>query len=305
MTTPVPSRYRFVLCDLDGVVWLQRFAIPGAADAVDRLRQDGRRVLFVTNNSMSTIAEQERALAAIDIPAHGDVVTSAQAAASLVDTGERVLVCAGDGVREAVAARGAEPIREGECAAVIVGLHQDFDYWRLQAAHAALRGGARFVATNEDATYPTPDGPIPGAGSLVAAVATVAGARPTIAGKPHAPMASLVRERCGPEFSSGSAIMVGDRFSTDGRFAAELGSAFAMVRSGVTPAGRELPSEPTIDAADLAAVADTLLVGHPLGIVDDMTTSPVHQLVRPPIQRVIGVGADVRGRPTQRAAGGR
>ncbi|MFP5487796.1 MAG: HAD family hydrolase, partial [Acidimicrobiia bacterium] len=64
---------RFVLCDLDGVVWLARRAIPGAIEAIERLRASGRRVLFVTNNSMSLVADQEAALAEIGIPAGGDV----------------------------------------------------------------------------------------------------------------------------------------------------------------------------------------------------------------------------------------
>ena len=164
------SDVRVVLCDLDGVVWLARQAIPGSPGAIERLRASGRRVLFVTNNSMSVIADQEAALAAIGVPAAGDVVTSAQAAASLVRSGETVLVCGGPGLVEAVGEVGARVVRVGEADAVVVGLHQDFDYGRLQAANAAIRGGARFIATNDDPTFPTPDGPIPGAGSLVAAV---------------------------------------------------------------------------------------------------------------------------------------
>ncbi len=251
----------FVLCDLDGVVWLSRRAIPGAQEAIERLRSSGRRVLFVTNNSMSVIADQEAALATIGIPAHGDVVTSAQAGASLVAPGETALVCGGPGVVEAVEARRAAVVREGDADVVVVGLHQDFDYWRLQAANRAIRGGARFVATNDDATFPTPDGPIPGGGALVAAVATASGTAPIIAGKPHAPMAQLVAARCGPSFSGATALMVGDRFSTDGRFAATIGCRFALVRTGVTPVGAEVGGPAELDLADLAAVADAVVSG--------------------------------------------
>lgn len=253
------SGIRFVLCDLDGVVWLQREAIPGAPEAIARLRGSGCRVLFVTNNSMSPIAEQEAALAAIGVPAVGDVVTSAQAGASLLAAGQTALVCGGPGVVEAVEARGATVVREGQADAVLVGLHQDFDYWRMQAANASIRAGARFIATNDDATYPTPDGPIPGAGALVAAVATASGVDPVIAGKPHQPMAALVRDRCGSEFSASNSLVVGDRWSTDGLFAAAVGCAFAMVRSGVTAPDDDLPGSPSIDGADLAAVADLVL----------------------------------------------
>lgn len=258
---------RYVLCDLDGVVWLARRALPGAPEAVARMRATGRRVLFVTNNSMSTIADQEAALAAIGVPAVGDVVTSAQAGAFLVQAGERVLVCGGPGVMEAVEARGAFPVRSdavsagfdpGSFDAVIVGLHHHFDYGGVSAANAAIRAGARFIATNDDATYPTPTGPVPGAGALVAAVATAAESQPVIAGKPHRPMADLVAQRCGPDFTPVAALMVGDRASTDGRFAEAVGCPFALVRTGVTPPGgtADAAIRPTYDLADLAAVAD-------------------------------------------------
>ncbi len=261
------EQVRFVLCDLDGVVWLRRTAIAGAPEAIERLRDSGRRVLFVTNNSMSTIADQERALAAIGVPAEGDVVTSAQAAAAVIAPLDRVVVCGGEGVIEAVENRGAVALRDGEAEAVIVGLHHDFDYWRMQAANAAIRGGARFIATNDDATFPTPDGPTPGAGSLVAAVATASGMAPLIAGKPHQPMAELVRQRCGPTFSNTTALMVGDRWSTDGLFAEALGCPYAMVRSGVTLSGQAITDANGIvaahrvrlDVADLAAVANALV----------------------------------------------
>lgn len=253
------SAIRFVLCDLDGVVWLARQAIPGAPEAIEALRATGRRVLFVTNNSFSLVADQEGALAAIGIPAAGDVITSAQAAAFLVEPGETALVCGGPGVVEALEGRSATPVREGDADAVVVGFHRDFDYERMRIASDAVRRGARLIATNDDATYPTPDGPIPGGGAIVAAVATAAGVAPLIAGKPHRPMAELARERCGPAFSSASALMVGDRWSTDGLFAAALGCPFALVRSGVTLPGADPGGVPDVDEPDLAAVARTVL----------------------------------------------
>jgi ribonucleotide monophosphatase NagD (HAD superfamily) len=94
--------------DLDGVVWLAEQPIDGAAAAVERLRARGDRVLFATNNSWARLEDQEAKLDRMGIPAAGDVVTSAMAAATLVDAGERVLVCGGPGVVQAVAARGAE-----------------------------------------------------------------------------------------------------------------------------------------------------------------------------------------------------
>lgn len=245
------------ILDLDGVVWLADEPIPGAAAAVAALRAAGEQVLFVTNNSNARLGDQEAKLARHGIPAEGDVVSSAHAAATLVRPGERVLVAGGPGVVEAVEARGAEVRQEGEVDAVVVGWHRDFDYARLTRAAAAVRRGARLIGTNDDATYPTPDGPIPGGGAILAAVAIAAGVDPVIAGKPHRAMAELVRARAGA-----TGTMVGDRPSTDGRFAVALGYRFVLVMSGVTTAA-DLPVEPLPDLVvpDLAAAAAATVVG--------------------------------------------
>lgn len=247
-----------VLLDLDGVVWLAHLPIAGSVDGVARLRSAGVRVLFVTNNSASTIAEQERALATIGIPAGGDVLSSALAAAVLVEPGERVLVCGGPGVVEAVEARGCTVVTDGPCEAVMVGFHRNFDYEGLRRAATAVHRGARLIGTNDDATYPTPDGPIPGGGAILAAVSVGAGAVPAIAGKPYRPMADLVRLTVG-EAAATAAVMVGDRPSTDGRFAIELGCRYAQVWSGVTAKGSIVDPVPALTADDLAGIVDQLL----------------------------------------------
>jgi HAD superfamily hydrolase (TIGR01450 family) len=240
--------------DLDGVMWLGEEAIPGAADAVSRLRAAGQPLVFCTNNSNKPVAAVEAKLAHHGIPAEGDVVTSAMAAAALVEPGERVLVCAGPGAVEAVEGRGAIPVREGPAEAVLVGLHLDFDYERLRAASAAVHAGARLLATNDDATYPTANGPIPGGGAILAAVATATGVTPVVAGKPYPPMADLIRARLGPD-----GVMVGDRPETDGRFAVALGYRFALVLTGVTTVADGVQPIPDLIAADLASLVDQLL----------------------------------------------
>ena len=254
-----------VLCDLDGVIWLAHQPIVGSVDAIAQLRAGGHRVLFVTNNSASRVAEQEAALAAIGIPAAGDVLTSANAAALLVEPGERVMVCGGPGVVEALTRRGAVAVDvaapEADAAdfdVVMVGFHRSFDYEGMRRSSAAVRAGARLVGTNDDATYPTPDGPIPGGGSILAAIATASGVAPIVAGKPYAPMASLVRVVTGLH-DLRHAVMVGDRPDTDGRFAETLGCRYAHVWSGVTVAGAEVQPTPWLEGANLAAITAQLL----------------------------------------------
>jgi 4-nitrophenyl phosphatase len=237
------------LLDLDGVVWLADDPIPGSVEAIARLRTEGQRVVFITNNSSATVVEYLAKLERCGIPVSGDdLLTSAQAAASTVEAGETALVCAGPGVEEALTARGVTTIREGEADAVVVGWHRDFDFGRLAAAFDAVHHGARLLGTNDDATYPMPEGPVPGGGALLAAVAYASGATPTVAGKPFAPMADLLRARV-----DDPVLVVGDRPSTDGLFAERLGLPFALVLSGVTKADAPpMEPAPTHVVADLA-----------------------------------------------------
>jgi len=245
-----------VLCDLDGVIWLGDDPIPGSSEAVAALRAAGHRVLFATNFSFAPVEETERKLVRHGISAVGDVVTAAQAAGHLVQPGERVLVCAGPGVVQAVEARGAEVVTRGRIDAVIVGFHRSFDFEAMARASSAVRAGARLIGTNDDATYPTPQGPIPGGGAILASVAVAAGVLPIVAGKPHQPMADLVRELVSGDLSN--AVMVGDRPSTDGLFARRIGCRYAHVWSGVTAEGTEVDPAPDLVGHDLAAIARQL-----------------------------------------------
>jgi glycerol 3-phosphatase-2 len=258
-----PFAHRAVICcDLDGVVWRGDAPIPGSADAIAQLRAGGRRVVCTTNNSSIPIAGYVDRLARFGIPADADdVCTSAQAAAALVASklppGSTVLACAGPGVVEAMVEQGLRVVPKGPVDAVVVGFHRDFDFDGLTVAADAARGSVLFVATNLDPTYPSDVGFIPGAGALAAAVATAAGREPEVAGKPERPMVDLVRARFGDE-----GIVIGDRPSTDGAFAAALEWPFALVLSGVAGAsgGEPVPEPPPpFVAEDLAHLVPLIL----------------------------------------------
>lgn len=237
--------------DLDGVVWLASEPIPGSAAAVARLRAAGTTVVFATNNAAPTVGELLERLGRAGIPAGpAELVTSAQAAASMLEPGTTAVACADGGVLEALAARGVTVVAEGPADAVVVGWTRRFDFDMLATAASALRMGARFIGTNEDPTHPTPERLLPGSGALLAAVATAAQAIPEVAGKPHEPMVALLRRQ-----APGASLVVGDRPSTDGALARRLGLPFALVRTGVTSDGREpMVVQPDEEAPDLAAL---------------------------------------------------
>ena len=248
--------------DLDGVVWLANDPIPGSAEAIRLLRESGRSIAFFTNNSFSRRADLMAKFASHGIDCSDEeLFSSAEAAAYLLEAGERAYVLGGGGIEESLHGRGVETISTESIAkgavvdAVVVGLDPQLQFARLTAACRAVYKGARLIGTNDDATYPTPDGPLPGGGSLLAAVAYSAGVTPIVAGKPYEPAAELVRKRLGQV-----TVMVGDRPETDGLFAQRLGAKYAIVRSGVTQSGTVVTSPtPDYDASNLWALAKQVL----------------------------------------------
>lgn len=252
--------------DLDGVVWRGRTPVPGSADALAERIALGERIVFCTNNSSERGRDKAATLVGHGLPAGVEVVTSADAVATLVDPDATVLCLGGPGLVEALESTGAAVVHTSDPAigepgrafadfdAVVVGLARDVDYGQLDRAAAAVRAGAALLASNDDATFPGEDRLHPGCGALVAAVETAAGRRAVVAGKPHGPMAGLLRSRL-----PGGAVVVGDRVDTDGRLAAALGWPFALVLSGVTTSADLPPDVPTaVVAADLRACVDSI-----------------------------------------------
>ena len=244
------------MLDLDGVLWRGKDPIEGSADAVDRIRSAGHRVGFLTNNSFSAMADQVEKLRTMGVSAEAsDICSSAQAAAGLLDAGSSALVVGGPGLVEALEERGIEVVSgDADADAVVVGFDPEFDYKKLTAAFRAVRAGARLIGTNDDATFPTPNGEIPGGGSIVAAVSYATGVQAEIAGKPNEAAARLLAERMGD-----IAWLVGDRPDTDGGMAHAVGARFGLVLSGITQSADGIEPKPDEVAPDLATMVTTLL----------------------------------------------
>ena len=260
---PPASTYDVALLDLDGVVYSGSQAIPGAVDALAAAREAGLRLAFVTNNasrSPSAIAEHLSGLGVATTSA--DVVTSAQAAATLIASrfpaGSAVLVAGSNALRLAVRERGLRPVSLAgdHPVAVVQGYAPDMNYGLLAEAGVAVRDGAFYVATNSDSTLPTPRGPQPGNGSLLQVIITATGTRPVVAGKPETPLHAEAVTRTGARHP----LIVGDRLDTDIEGAVRGGTDSMLVLTGVTsprdavlaPVGRR----PTYIAAGLGGLLD-------------------------------------------------
>jgi HAD superfamily hydrolase (TIGR01450 family) len=249
---PLAAAFRSVAFDLDGTVYLEDQVVPAAPEAIRRVRELGVRVAFVTNNAMRPPAAVVEKLSGLGIKAAvEEVQTSSQAVVGLLGgqrglRGRGVLVVGGAGLREALSGAGARLLDPEDWRAaelVVAGLDSELTYRKLRAASLAIAAGARFVGSNADASMPTPEGPWPGAGSVLALLSTTTGACPEIAGKPERAMFEAVAAALGP----GPRLMVGDREETDLAGARALGWATALVLTGVTRPARLLDVEPVPD----------------------------------------------------------
>lgn len=220
--------------DLDGVVWVGDQAVGDSGAVLGAAVAAGINVLFVTNNASRTRGDLAARLREITGFAadEAEVINSAMAGASLLGPDDRsCFVVAGPGVNEALDDVGVAATDDWEGAdAVIAGFSRTVDYPLLRDATLAIRSGARFIATNTDATFPAPNGQWPGAGATIAFLVEATGVQPVVGGKPHRPIMELVRRR----LRGDRVVVVGDRPETDLALAKMGGWTSVLALSGVT-----------------------------------------------------------------------
>ncbi len=265
---PLATCHDVALLDLDGVLYVGPDAVPGAPEAVRAAAAAGMRPAYVTNNAARTPATVAAHLRELGVPAaEEDVVTSAQAAATVlaarVPPGSRVLVVGGEGLVVAVRERGLEPVHEAGdgVAAVVQGFAPEVG-WRLLAEGTyAVAAGLLWVATNMDATVPTPGGRAPGNGLLVGVVAGATGRSPdAVAGKPETPLHDESVRRTGAR----TPLVVGDRLDTDIEGANRAGVPSLLVLTGVSGPADLVRARPELRPTYLARdLRDGLLAAHP------------------------------------------
>ena len=232
------SQYRGYVFDLDGTVYLGDALIPGAGETIAQLRLSGRRVVFVSNKPLEPASSYATKLTRLGVatPA-SDVINSTRALATylrehdategLYVIGEQALLCElaeeGFGLAE----------RLEEIQVVVASFDRTLTYDKLNMAHQALVRGARFMATNADATCPMPGGAIPDCAGVIAFLEATTGRKvQVVAGKPSRHILDAALERLG--LPQGECLMVGDRLATDMVMGLQAGMDTALVLTGVT-----------------------------------------------------------------------
>jgi HAD superfamily hydrolase (TIGR01450 family) len=215
--------------DLDGCVWTGKVLSPGARETLAALAASGRGVAFISNNSRARARTMQAKLVRLGVEAkEPEVLTPLEILGEVVAQRwgpSRVLAIGGPELAEVLVEAGHSlvPIdRSRDATVVVVGNDFDFSYERLTAAARAVAAGAAFLTPNIDPRLPLENGEfLPGCGAIVEAVATAAGLRPIVVGKPEPPLFELALQRMG--LGVDEAAMVGDSVDSDVRGARRVG----------------------------------------------------------------------------------
>ncbi|KAG0336037.1 hypothetical protein BG000_006994 [Podila horticola] len=267
------DKFDTFLLDCDGVLWHGSHVIDGILDTIDFLRKNGKRLVFVTNNSTLSRANYVKKFARLGIQAsEKDIFSSAFATAVYLrnilnfPADKRVYVIGESGIVDELKAVGIETTgasndngvvmthadfgtiqQDPTIGAVVCGFDLNLNYTKLAKAFTYLNNkeqGAHFILTNDDTTFPAPNGIYPGTGALCAPLVTSLKRQPLVMGKPNKPMLDCFFSNYHTDPSR--TCMVGDRLDTDIDFGAQGGIATLMVLTGVSTEREALDPEQPI-----------------------------------------------------------
>ncbi len=221
--------------DMDGVLVREQQPIPGAAELIALLRRRGTPFLVLTNNSIYTRRDLAARLAAngLEVPEEAIWTSALATARFLADQrpGGSAFVIGEAGLTTALHDAGYT-LTERSPDYVVLGETRTYSFERITNAIRLIGDGARFIATNPDATGPSADGPLPATGSVAALISRATGAEPYFVGKPNPLMMRSALNAI--DAHSETTTMIGDRMDTDVVSGLEAGMETILVLSGVT-----------------------------------------------------------------------
>jgi 4-nitrophenyl phosphatase len=230
-----------LLIDGDGVLWQADQPMPGLVHFFDVLKARQIDWALLTNNATLTTASYVEKLRGFGVTADpSQIFTSGNVTAHYLrelDPPARSVYVIGQPDLKSTLRQAGFSLFDGEeepdrVDAVVAGIDRAFSYGKLRVAMRLIRGGAAYVATNTDTTFPTPQGLVPGSGSIIAAVTAAAGCDPIVMGKPEPAMYQVAMKHFGAELHTTATL--GDRIETDILGAKRLGMGTILLLSGVT-----------------------------------------------------------------------
>ncbi|MCP2031430.1 NagD protein [Okibacterium sp. HSC-33S16] len=246
------------LTDMDGVLVHENRPLPGAAELLQQWRDQGKPYLVLTNNSIFTPRDLSARLRAsgLEVPEEFIWTSALATAAFLKDQmpGGSAFVIGEAGITTALHEAGFI-MTETAPDYVVVGETRNYSFEAITKAIRLINNGARFIATNPDATGPSADGPMPATGAIAALITKATGKEPYIVGKPNPMMFRSALNKIGAH--SENTGMIGDRMDTDVVAGIEAGLHTILVLTGISDE-REIARYPFRPSEILGGVVDLL-----------------------------------------------
>lgn len=256
------SSIRALILDMDGVLWKDDQPIGDLSALFAKISQKQLKVLLATNNATKSVQQYLDKLAEFGVHLESwQVINSPLATAAYMHKyypqGGPIYVIGETGLISSLQEQGFY-LDEHSALAVVVGMDRALTYDKLRVATLLIRAGAIFIATNPDRTFPTPQGLVPGAGSILAAIEAATDTKPIVIGKPAPEMYQVALQRLGT--TPAETLVVGDRLETDIAGAQQIDCYTALVLSGVTTVEQATfwSPPPNLIASDLTAVLEQL-----------------------------------------------
>jgi len=249
-----------IILDMDGVLWRDKEPIGDLPGLFRQIANLGLKVILATNNATRNVDEYLEKLSGYGVTLEPwQIITSAIACGIYLKekypSGGKLYIIGSPSLVTSLESHGFQSATEGESAlAVVAGLDRQISYAKLRNATIQIYKGALFLGTNPDRTFPTPEGLVPGAGSILAALESATYVKPVIAGKPSPLLYSIAMERL--QTTPAETIAVGDRFDTDIVGGQRAGLKTAMLLSGVESSANSADwiPQPDMIAPDLTGL---------------------------------------------------
>ena len=254
------KKHKLLLFDMDGTLYLGNKLFGFTKELLGRIKEEGKRYIFMTNNSSKSVQDYVKGLEKLGIEAsEDDFMTSSQATAyylKLHHEGDRLYVCGTNSLKEELRKEGfeiTENLEEVDC--IVMGFDTELTFKKIEdVCKLLLSRELPYIATNPDYVCPTEFGSVPDCGSVCDMIYNSTKKRPLVIGKPEPLMPELAMEKYG--YTKEETVVIGDRIYTDIKSGLNAGITTVLVLSGETTveileASKEKPHIVLKDAGEM------------------------------------------------------
>ncbi|MEM5793823.1 MAG: HAD-IIA family hydrolase [Candidatus Aenigmatarchaeota archaeon] len=242
------KKFNTFIFDLDGTVWNWVSLLPGVKEIIQKLKKEGKQVLFVSNNSMLCRKKMAEKLRSFGIELkENDLITSSFVAANYLKIKDATAFPIGEGVKEELEENGVK-IDENKPEYLVVGQDLSFNYEKLMKAYEIVKNGAKILATARGKVYFEGEKLMPATGVWVSAIEYITDKKAKLIGKPSNEMLETIQLFvCSPRKET---VLIGDECDSDIMAGKILGYYTVLVKTGIDKEAKKVKPDLIIDSLE-------------------------------------------------------